>query len=87
MITVVFARSSNLFRNGHRLPHPAPDYTPTMDERDFVADSEEEDNLMDTGMQKDPMDWQEGISVSTSESLLDTHLFTVSDTLESGMGT
>jgi hypothetical protein len=68
MIAVVVARSSNLFRNRHRLLHPAPDYTPTMDERDFVADSEEEDNLMDTGMQKDLMNWQE--EISTCESWL-----------------
>lgn len=66
-------------------PSSPPDCTPTMDERDFVADSEEEDNLMDTGMQKDPMNWQE--EISTCESWLDAHPLAVSEILQSGMGT
>lgn len=52
------------------------------DEHDIVADSEEEGDIMETGMGKDTMNWQEGIS--TCESW--TYCLAVQDILPSAVG-
>ena len=43
-----------------------------MDGEDYVADSEEEDNLMDTGVTENTKKWDE--EISTCESYLDWYL-------------